>query len=58
MGGSVVPSFVGEVSTKESAYLFRPGVLAVEEPTRGEVVDLLVRTKLLVGDERFLWVVL
>jgi hypothetical protein len=37
-GGSVVPGFVGEVAAEEASYLLTPGVLAVEEPARGEVV--------------------
>ena len=47
----VVPDLIGEVATEEASQCTRFGVLAVEEPTRGEVVCLLVEPVLLVGSE-------
>jgi hypothetical protein len=56
--GPVAPGFPGEVAAEEAPYLFGPRVPAVEKPTGGEVVRLLVDFKLLVRSESLLWAML
>jgi hypothetical protein len=35
-----MPDLVGEVNAEEASHLFCSGILAVEEPAGGEVIDL------------------
>jgi hypothetical protein len=49
--GPVAPGFPREVAAEEAPYLFGPRIPAVEKPTGGEVVRLLVDFKLLVRSE-------
>ena len=54
----IVPDLVGEIPTEVAPYLFRTRVLAVEETSGGEVVDVRADLELLVGSKMLLWVVL
>ena len=56
--GSVVPDLIGEVSTEEAPQCSGSQVLAVEKPTRGEVVRLFVELELLVWGDGNVGVVL
>jgi hypothetical protein len=47
----VVPNLVGEVAAEVAPDLFKTGVLAIEEATRGEVVGVAADLKLLLGSE-------
>ena len=53
----VVPDLIGEVSTEEASHLFSARVPAVEEPTRGEVVELAVHVELPVRNYLLVWMV-
>jgi hypothetical protein len=54
---SVVPYLVAKVPTEEASHLFRTGVLAVEETSRGEVVSTTTDGELLVGSQLLVRVV-
>jgi hypothetical protein len=56
--GPIVPDLVGEVATEEASHLLRAGFSTVEEPTRGEVVELFALLEHLVRGYGFLWMVL
>jgi hypothetical protein len=56
--GPGVPDLIGEVATEVTSQCSGSRVLAVEKPTGGEVVRLLVELVLLVGGEGVVRVVL
>ena len=51
------PYLAGEVAAAEASHLFGSRFPAVEEPARGEVVELAFHVELLVGDYLLVWVV-
>jgi len=53
-----VPDLVGNEAAEKSTHLFAPRIFSVEESTGSEIVGFAFHLELLVGDERFLWVVL
>ncbi len=53
----VAPNLVAEVAAEEASYLFRSGILPIEEATGGEVVGVTRNLELLVRDDRLLRVV-